>query len=485
MNDQSVNTFYEDLGNQRANYETLVLDWMRAAFDIVNTAVSEKMYIPNVSDWPSISFSKNGLPSFSTYGKSPKDYSKIFSPINALSPYGGNLSMKNMDEFINLKNFLFESEAFVRKFHLTTASDFDDVSIQIFLQRYIQEYCNKYGLAEFDREKAKDILNPYANFVFNQKLKGTLIIPILLLDFECEAFQITDEIDLIKLSESDHLSRYSVRINSSLQKNRVIDAATHAFTIKNIEIDSTEGYFEFGESLKALSQQYSWAKDKLLAALRINKPGYFTGFAQVLVKPENWCPLYASLEHNICGVTVNHYPLHLDDGMFWNMEREVVQESELDSIKSSFSSMKMQNSSKYQFAIHRFNYANDRTDSRDRVVDAVIGLEALFGGNEKTEITHKLSMRAGALIGKFGDVDFAPNMIFRYMKKIYAYRSAVVHGQAKAERKRKIEIDDNSTTDADWLALEFLGETLRILGEYEKYLDPSIIDAELLLQQND
>ena len=101
MNDQSANAVYESLGKQRLNYEILVLDWMQAAFNTINMAVLDKMYIPNVSDWPSISFSKNGFPSFSTYGKSPKDYSKIFSPNDALLPSGVNLSINNMDEFID------------------------------------------------------------------------------------------------------------------------------------------------------------------------------------------------------------------------------------------------------------------------------------------------------------------------------------------------------------------------------------------------
>jgi len=137
MNDQSANALYESLGKQRLNYEALVLDWMRAAFDIVNMAVLEKMYIPEVSDWPSISFNTNGLPSFSTFGKAPKDYSNIFSRNTLLSPSGGNLSINEMEEFLELRKFLFESDAFRKRFHLNASSDFSSVFIEVFLQRYL------------------------------------------------------------------------------------------------------------------------------------------------------------------------------------------------------------------------------------------------------------------------------------------------------------------------------------------------------------
>ncbi len=486
MSETSLSEFYAELETERGRYEELTLDWMAAAFKKVQVAVSKNMYVPTTSDWPKVSFSKNGLPSLSNsmFGEGPKNYAKLLSPNDHSSRQDDGESIEKMQEYIQLKKFLMNSDTLSKRLNLHVGKIWADSVIKLHLEYYIQEYCRIHGISEFDLRKAKATIKLYNNYIFTHHLTGNLIIPILLLDFECETFKISDRVEIVKLSKNDHLSRYAIRNYSSEQKNRIMSAASHAFKVKTVQVENTENLFQFSAALNKTAQQNANLVDILFATLRINKSRYYTGYAQILIKPDNWCELSGSLEQNICGITTNKYPTHLDDGVFWKMDREKVTQSELVEIQKSFLKLIEITKGNYKFAIDRFNFANDRDNSRDRVVDSVIGLEALYGDKAKTEITHKLSMRLGALIGKYGNWELSSHEIFTCMKKIYAYRSAIIHGDINPEKKREFQIEGDKNFQADWLAMELLGESIEILGREDQFLNPLKIDENLLLFDN-
>jgi hypothetical protein len=66
------------------------------------------------------------------------------------------------------------------------------------------------------------------------------------------------------------------------------------------------------------------------------------------------------------------------------------------------------------------------------------------------------------------------------MNRIYAYRSAIVHGSKTTEKKRVIKIDKEEI-EVHSLAVRFLRKTLRILIEYPQFREAKKIDENLLL----
>lgn len=78
-------------------------------------------------------------------------------------------------------------------------------------------------------------------------------------------------------------------------------------------------------------------------------------------------------------------------------------------------------------AIKRFSSSLFRGSLEDRVIDLAISGESLFlsGEGEKTELTFRLSHRAGAYLGDSSEAQLG---IYRSFKAFYGLRSKIVHG---------------------------------------------------------
>ena len=87
-----------------------------------------------------------------------------------------------------------------------------------------------------------------------------------------------------------------------------------------------------------------------------------------------------------------------------------------------------------------FGIGGGRLGVEDRLIDAGIALEAMYGPFDGGEITRKISQRAAWLLGRSAAEGRA---ISKEMKSFYATRSKVVHGTAGKDRqKRERELAD-------------------------------------------
>ena len=76
-------------------------------------------------------------------------------------------------------------------------------------------------------------------------------------------------------------------------------------------------------------------------------------------------------------------------------------------------------------AMARFSSSYEKRVLSDRLIDLVIALEALFGDGEAGGITHKVAMRGACWLH---ETESKRHATFRRIKKLYGYRSSVVHG---------------------------------------------------------
>ncbi|KKD53946.1 hypothetical protein C400_16055 [Paenibacillus sp. ICGEB2008] len=120
-----------------------------------------------------------------------------------------------------------------------------------------------------------------------------------------------------------------------------------------------------------------------------------------------------------------------------------------------------------------------REEEDDSILDATIAMEALLSDGERGELTHKLAMRMAAIF-KISEYAYTPDMVFNSVKKIYSYRSSIVHGGSKP-KNQEIVIDElNLRIPTPKLAVVFLKIAIRVLVENPKYFDPKYLDQELL-----
>jgi hypothetical protein len=96
-------------------------------------------------------------------------------------------------------------------------------------------------------------------------------------------------------------------------------------------------------------------------------------------------------------------------------------------------------------------------------------------------MTHKLALRVGALLKLEEKPTSSPAQAFSDVKKIYSYRSQIVHGSKNPDKNRTIKINEERSVQAHSLLIDYLKMTLRVLLRNEKYREPKRIDEDLLL----
>ncbi|MBW7913332.1 MAG: hypothetical protein H3C54_06460, partial [Taibaiella sp.] len=114
------------------------------------------------------------------------------------------------------------------------------------------------------------------------------------------------------------------------------------------------------------------------------------------------------------------------------------------------------------------------------IVDIIIALEMLLSDQEKSEITHKLAMRIAALLGTYSRDRFNPEHVFTNVKKIYSYRSSIIHGSHKVNKAREIKLEENVSVPSVDIARTYLSEVLKILISNPIYFSSVNIDKLLL-----
>lgn len=113
---------------------------------------------------------------------------------------------------------------------------------------------------------------------------------------------------------------------------------------------------------------------------------------------------------------------------------------EFEEVRGWIGAANVTDTSKIRLAIRRYLSAtNERLKDDDALIDAVIGLENLFG--EKSEMTFVVSNSTARLLGRN---EAEKTKIFEEVKKIYRARSTIVHGQKELPYEEKKNYRDRA-----------------------------------------
>jgi hypothetical protein len=142
------------------------------------------------------------------------------------------------------------------------------------------------------------------------------------------------------------------------------------------------------------------------------------------------------------------------------------------------------NGTKIGLAIKRLNQAFLRSDDHDSILDVTIGMEAILS-DSNDEITHKLALRLAAIVSYAKLSDRSAQQIFKEVKAIYRFGSAVIHGDVRASEKcATITRLDEGTFPTIYVALEHFRNLILSISLYPHFLEASRIDSELLLGES-
>lgn len=210
----------------------------------------------------------------------------------------------------------------------------------------------------------------------------------------------------------------------------------------------------------------------LITALRLCHEGKIT------VGPLISSSVNHESEWSIGGST--HWTTISKKDFFHQDPKYVLHQSDVAKVKELVSNLarlrKVKKLDAIDIALRRF-HSSYHGDIYDRLVDQMIAFESLYIGDNK-ELGYKLALRTAFLLGK------GKKQIFTDIKKAYAVRGQIVHGNKQVERSKLEEVIPKSEEYLRQSIRKFLlllsqGKTLKEIRE--KLLDENIIKNGRLL----
>lgn len=479
-------SIFELISDFKEEFRVLLLDALQEGLTLIGQAVETKKYIGHYYNWPRLSYSKNGLPSFSINMQGPIQYTDCFTARGEIEPL---VVEDNIASFNNFIAYVEDRSDLRERFCLREwkdnerenefLADIDKFFIKSPIKDAIERYAHKYQSFQYEEAKGKETIAPIVNYIFNKKLSIDIIIPILFLDFGLDKFILNDGVEIVRIENQLHLSRYNIKSYNISVHECVLASATHALVLKNWSVPNAETLLRFD----ILTNPRAYPIDlieKFFGVLRI-ATGVNTGYAQLLASPIEWGTLHCKADlPDLVGATIRSYPSWFEN-YYWNTDSvPIVSMSDTELIKDLFIKLAECKENSINIAIKRLNTCLVRDTEEDSILDATIALEALFSDGGNQEMTHKLAMRVAALSKLTDEFKNEPKQVFKDIKGIYSYRSAIVHGSKQLDKKRVIKIKEEQTS-AHSIAIEYLRLSLKTLLQHPEYRDPIIIDDKLLL----
>jgi hypothetical protein len=448
---------------------------------LVDPCIKNAFLPDTIKDYPNLTYKESGFPSISGY-PSRVDISRFFKP-----PYSGKRPAIDLTEHEEFNKIIDELVIIpeIKSYYGVPqiedkpgAFDYLRFNCENLVEGFIERYYYMYG-TDFHKEKLKLIYKPVEKYIFSDKLSFDISIPLLFIKFETDLFELTPTILIRKIDDQVQRSRHKITGYSPAVVDSVFMSATHELVLKDYSYDRPATWLT-----SAFNQSHIYPAgivEKFLTILKI-ATDCTSGFAQFIVHPKDWAYYYNGDLAPLTGASIRSYPGYYDDYYWNNTSFPKVSADQLEELKKLFTSAMLSKENKLEFAFKRFYKAIMRQEEEDIIIDLIIALEMLLSDNEKTEITHKLALRISALLSLYKSDKYDPIQVFQNVKKIYTYRSSIVHGSHKTAAKREIKVEENVLVPLVNLANDYLRDILKIVITDAKYLKPEEIDRLLLVK---
>ena len=345
------------------------------------------------------------------------------------------------------------------------------------VERYLYSIKASQDIPDNLEEKLRPVVAEKLLRYISPQLNINIYIPICLATFEDDNIILSDQVEIIRIPDDIQKSRQQVCTYEIDNEDWLAACATHMIVLHNYCFKNDE-YI----SINTVTQNYHayplQVIDEIMSIIR-TVTGYTIGYEQILCCPLNWIdefcadltPLYGAKSHFVNAKEINKMWMKLPVNKI-NSEQAleikklygVVLSSEGDKSKGNL-----------VFALKRLNRCMLRDEDDDMAIDATIGLEALLSGGAKAEITYTISNRIPVVFAHEHNGIYTPKNCRAIMKKIYNFRSKIVHGDTIKGKDKYYELN-GSRVAIEKIAVDFLRYTLLFVLHNPKYLDAKKFD---------
>jgi hypothetical protein len=440
----------------------------------------ENTYIPSMASVPDLRTFQSGFPYITQdrFSKTP-EYTRLFSDQEtrfAPIAYGG------WDNYRQLIELVRGDPALADKFNVRLdvadqqARSMDDFSVALFGLRTFDRLMHLAGI-EFDEEALTEVYCELEPVLLDERLPVWFMAPVALTHFESDAMQPAGpNLFVAKIPDRLNMARMPRDGASTNVNELVLSAATHAVVLTGYTI-TNRGWMAIGH------HSFDWyptdVVDTFFDALRA-VTGYETGYAQIFMVPIGWAMRYqADLPAVFRGAFSRRYPSHFEKAA-WNEQRPAVSKSQFAAACGLFGALSEDHGA-LSLAARRLSAAMLRESEADAILDLLIGLEAILGDQSTTEVTHKLAIRTAAVLGQLSAPARDPVETFEAVRRIYAYRSAVAHGNEKRAEKLTVTELASGPVPTIALARDYLRRVLVALASQPELKSGKEIDTKLVL----
>ena len=292
-----------------------------------------KYAVPTHFGWVNVSYEENGLPDFNQAGflSEEKDFSSFVS-----AGIGGRIKPEQIDSYVALGNYGMTDREFQKALLPNRANPIDEIFkyiAQKLANSIVERYMHVFSDQEFTPELCQILYLPLERKIYQQALEIEIIVPIILLDFELDEFQLTDNAHVVKMTNGMQMGRAQTKYagNDGIDRG-ALSGCTHALILSGWYIDN-EHYWS---SASVQSPDIMDRIERFFASIRIVR-NVETGYAQLIQQAVGWASSYVA---NLPGMSfefVRAYPPSLQKIYLGKNTRPVISQSEMQEIAKIYS----------------------------------------------------------------------------------------------------------------------------------------------------
>lgn len=391
------------------------------------------------------------------------------------------INILNIDGFSDLYQFI-TNEPEVRK-ALFEDEKIDNAKYKIrnlvseIVEQYLYDIEATGAVPEEIQEKLRSFVGRKLLRFLDDTLKIDICVPICLATFESDGIKLSDEIEIVRIPDDIQKSRKQSCSYEMNTEDWVASCATHMIVLHGYCFDNKE-YISINTVTRNYNAYPLHVIDSIMAVIRV-VTGYEIGYEQILSIPLGWNdstfadlkPLYGAKSHFVNANEIKKFWMCLPVNVI-NLEQiEAIQKLYM-TVSSNEGNTSRSN---LTFALKRLNRCMLRNEKDDMAIDATIGLESLLSGGTKGEITYTISNRIPVVFAHECSDTYSSTDCRKIMKKIYNYRSIVVHGGSLKDKDRYYEISGQKM-EIEKIAVDFLRQTLLFILRNPEYLDAKKFD---------
>ncbi|WP_313346939.1 HEPN domain-containing protein [Sedimentibacter sp.] len=304
-----------------------------------------------------------------------------------------------------------------------------------------------------------------------------IYIPICLATFEDDNINLSEQVKITRIPDDIQKSRQQACLYETNNEDWLASCATHMIVLHNYHFNNDE----FISINKATRNYHAYPLvniDEIMAIIRV-VTGYTIGYEQILTRPLNWIDDFCADLTSLYGAKSHFVNAKEIDKMWMHLSVSKISSEQVFEIQKLYATVLSSKADKAKggltFALRRLNRCMLRDEDDDMAIDATIGLETLLSGGNKSEITYTISNRISVVFAHERNEHYTQKNCREIMKKIYNYRSKVVHGDTIKEKDKYHKIND-SEVEIEKIAVDFLRYTILFVLHNTEYLDAKKFD---------